>query len=447
MENIRSRLRTRSAEPPALSPALSSAPPTPPAADKGKKRKRSASKPQQRQRRARSSTGQSIPCNTTTHSNSSAVSRSPGAQSLANATLSTTPDDVRPVPIIDTDLPATGSATGAPLVTSIPSTSETSNSFYSNLPNNSETLVINKDVLSEMISCEVSKRLSEQNVTLANSALSNSHIIREPDQGQPRRSNYTTNIQHPEPTSGALEQAVSNLLNETGEPNRGLLSNMKFDLPLDSTVSDKIKKQIIAREYIELGCLLSSDMENDMKLNVRVDDNGPAIVLNNVRKTKPIYNVNTWTSAMHIYGSIYLKAFPHEIGPFFQYLEFISKMAKKGFFWTQYDEAFRRARQHENISWGTILVNQYMSCFAASLSGNAFRQGGNESRQPFDNGFRKKQRKDFQIPRSYCYTLHREGDCKKPNCKWEHSCFLCKGPHSVLRCPQGNVSNTSTNRK
>ena len=75
-----------------------------------------------------------------------------------------------------------------------------------------------------------------------------------------------------------------------------------------------------AVSYINLGCLLGPEIENDTKFNVSIGNNGQKIILNNIRKVKPFY-VNNWTSAMHIYGSVCLKAFSDEIAPFFQYLE------------------------------------------------------------------------------------------------------------------------------
>ena len=321
-----------------------------------------------------------------------------------------------------------------------------------------------------MISAEVAKRLganehSSQSYTNSSqqgnavnemgennhNTLSNALAGTVSNNRQPRPPVHFDNTESSCPTTSGLEQAVSSLLCTPGERNTSLINTMKFDLPLDSALSEKIKKQIITREFIDLGCLLTPELDNDMKLNVSVGGDGPAIVLNNVRKATPIYNINSWTCAMHIYGSVYLRAYPEEVGPFFQYLEFIAKMARKvGFYWRQYDEAFRRARQHEYISWGTVLVNQYMSCFAAAVSGNAsrYRDYDSRSHQGSENNFRRQHGKgDTFIPRSYCFALHREGECKKSNCRWEHTCFVCKGSHSILRCKQAtNAQNKYINK-
>ena len=449
MENIRARLRTRSAEPPRLSPAPQA---QSIAQQQQKKRKRSTSRPTGR--RSGSSNGLSIPCNPTVSSPSSAASRPPRAQSVENATFSdqtTDPADSSATPTVrHVSVNGAGAQLGdSDLPTSPPTeTMVTNTSLRSTLSNSTETLVVNKDVLSEMISAEVAKRLSAQ-VNNCNSTNSNCLAYTNLDVNQTRSTNPLPNTQTTNPSSSALEQAVAAILDDSGERNIPLVDTMKFDLPLDSTVSDKIKKQIISREFVDLGCLLAPEFENDMKLNVSMGNNGPSLVLNNVRKAKPIYNINAWTSAMHIYGSIYLRAYPEEVGPFLQYLEFIAKMAKKvGGYWKQYDEAFRRARQFKSISWETVLVNQYMSCFAAAMHGNGPRQNGKESQfnQNSQYGFRRQQRKGDLIPRSYCFTLHREGECNKPNCRWEHTCYICKGSHSALRCKQSSNSNTSGNK-
>ena len=467
MESVRSRLRSRSAGPSQLSPV-----PTVPAARtrSGSKRKRSPAKSKEPRLRRRRSSGRSIPCQVTTPTSqvSTAVSNvSVGAHSADNITTA-----------------ASGTFAGAQSVSYITATSENqgqaatsssfsraqsantvvSNDILPNIQNSNETLVINKDALSDLISAEVSKRMgslvenaqsNRVNATQGNNmephfdscvnSLPTTLASGPTDQGHMHLPTHLSNAPNNQPTPHALEQAVSTLLSVPGEKNMPLINAMKFDLPIDTAISDKLKKQIISREYIELGCLLSPDIDNDMKLNVSVGSNGPAIVLNSVRKAKPILNINGWISAMHIYGSVYLKAYPNEVAPFFQYLEFVTKMAKKlGFYWKQYDEAFRRARQYADISWGTVLVNQYMSCFTASVSGSTFRQSGTDSRFSFgsDNSFRRNTRQgETFIPKPFCFALHREGACKKSNCKWEHTCFSCKGNHSILRCNKSSGNN------
>ena len=244
-----------------------------------------------------------------------------------------------------------------------------------------------------------------------------------------------------QPGCQALEQAVSTLLNTSGERDVSLIDTMRFDLPLDSSISDKVKKQIVSRECIDLGCLLSPEAD-DTNFNVSIGNDGDSIVLDCSRKAKPILNIIGWICAMHIYGSIHLKAHLDEVAPVFQYMQFVIKMARElGFYRKQYDEAFRRARQHDFLPWGTVSVNQYMSCFASSFSGKTTQSQSTQS----DNAYRKNTPNGDFVPKAYCFSLHKQGSCQKPNCQWDHTCYSCKGNHSILHCKKKKKKKKKNN--
>ena len=431
MERARTRLRPRPADPPRLSPAPEVIPKRARSASKRRRREPSSEQPSRRIKRTR---GRSIPCRNATDNQiaTAATSFETSAQSV--------PADEPP------QLEHQGQPRGQPDDLHIAPTNHEQLPVINNiLSGNTETLVLNRDTLSELISMEIEKKMSVltgNNQSQLSQNSSATQVGSQNTMGVGQTDGGGSNAGQGQTGTHALEQAVSTLLNAPGERDISLINTMRFDLPLDSSISEKVKKQIVTREYIDLGCLLSPEADSDMNFNVSVGDEGPSIVLNSARKVKPILNINGWTNAMHIYGSIYLRAHPDEIAPFFQYMEFVIKMSRKGgFYWKQYDEAFRRARQHDTLSWGMVLVNQYMACFTASVSGNSGREGTRSS----ENSFRKNASKgDIFIPKSYCFTLHRQGSCKKPNCQWDHSCFSCKGNHSILQCKKSN--STAQNR-
>ena len=482
MESVGARSRARAEAPPSSPPPLS---PEPEVLDRSRpKRKLKASEIQDKGKsRRKRSTGRSLPCQQTNDASSSAAvsGSSARAQSVEPETIAHTQR-----PIASSATPSGSHAHSNGHIGTEQSAIETGSESNPRphthatvmndiLPSNSnsETIVVNREVLSELIGVEFDKRMNILGGNLSQSRGSSGqgdNLPTNKDQSYPLNNpTGSTHIGQSTTTVGsadqdifrqnvdvanaqtchqsqALEQAVSSLLSDPGEKNKSLINTMKFDLPLASALYDKTKQQIITRQYIELGNSLSPDSENDVNFNVTMGDDGPALVLNSSRKAKPILNINGWISAMHIYGSVYLRAHPDEVSPFFQYMEFVIKMARKlGFFWKQYDEAFRRAREHENIPWGTVLVNQYVSCFAAAMLGSNGRQGGKDSRS--DNSFRKTTRSgDTFVPKPYCFALHREGFCKKSNCNWDHSCFACKGNHSILHCKKSNGSTQNKSK-
>ena len=341
MERARTRLRSRPSDPPQLSPAQP-VPDSGPANSRVRSATHSATRPKQRSDThsaarsvARSTTkrkrqepkndppagrqkrGRSIPCQTTTDRNSTAATGiTAGAQSVTEIGSSNLRSQGQNEGQQSSNTQRCTSAVGERLTVT--------NDILSSLPSNGETLVINKDALTELIGIEIEKKMTGlgNNIPTNPSASANNIDSNLSDtQNIPTSQNaFQTNMGVTNPGlsgSQGLEQAVSTLLNAPGERDNSLINTMKCDLPLDSSVSDKVRSQIISREFIDLGCLLSTEFDKDMNFNVSVGDDGPSIVLNSSRKAKPIIHINGWISAMHIYGSIYLRAHPEEVSPFF----------------------------------------------------------------------------------------------------------------------------------
>ena len=173
-----------------------------------------------------------------------------------------------------------------------------------------------------------------------------------------------------------LERAVSSMLsNARGTMDNNVLYSAKFDLPLGSTILGKVKGKIIAGEYINLYILLDPQYNEDVDLSLGINSDGSrgqSIKLNS-SKQKVVNNIHTWTTAMHIYSSIYLPFHTKEIGALMQYIEFIKKMSVyPGFGWRHYDEVFRRARQFDYREWDDVLINQYFAAVSGPKPTNRF---------------------------------------------------------------------------
>ena len=225
-------------------------------------------------------------------------------------------------------------------------------------------------------------------------------------------------------TINPLEEAVNSLLSR-GETNN-LNSSMTFDLPLGITLTEKVKDKIVNGQYVNLRSIVFPQDENDdIQIELPVDGNCTNIrlVKGQTRKQNSQLSINQWNSAMHIYGAIYLPHHPNEIAQYFQYLEFIDKMARKSQGWYRYDETFRRAREFQKFSWDAVLVNPFIS---ASLPNNTLNNFRNSriANQNFSG-----------TPVGYCFKYHRpNGSCNVGKCYFSHKCPKCGGLHPSSKC-------------
>ena len=244
---------------------------------------------------------------------------------------------------------------------------------------------------------------------------------------------------------GAMEHAVRSMLGNTGTSNFNVVNTAKFDLPLGVALPEKLKNKIVSGEYIDLYLLVNPSMNEDTELNTGLDSQHPSSKINNQR-SKLIQNIQSWTTAMHVYAAIYLPAHLNEVAALLQYIEFIRKMSKYGGFgWRDYDEVFRRSRQYDQINWDTPLINQYI----AAISNTPNSRFNFRSNQGPSQGFRNQQQNfrpnskssaafSGKIPNGFCIGYHKYGECRSSNCKYSHRCFTCKGQHSQSRCNVGD---------
>ena len=121
---------------------------------------------------------------------------------------------------------------------------------------------------------------------------------------------------------GSLQDAVGTVLQiNQGELTRNNISNdVIFDLPLGALLPEKVKSKIVAGEYIDLSVLIFPSSDN---YTIEVEPNSKAtIALSNPDK-KNISNIAIWTSAMLVYGAVYLPNHVSEIAAFFKYVDFV----------------------------------------------------------------------------------------------------------------------------
>lgn len=277
--------------------------------------------------------------------------------------------------------------------------------------------------MAEMVRAEVAKAISD-----LNAQTSTPPVLTPID--QPRDNQTIHQNSAVAAPINSLEQSVNAILApDQGTINPSVNSIASFDLPLGSNLSDRLRSKIISGEYVDLSTIINpSGNQEIVGLNIGLDDTqgsgNPFIKVNN--KPRAIQSINTWTSAMLIYASIYLSHHTGEVAPLLQYIEFIRKMAAHGHGWRFYDEAFRRSKSSQNLKWDVPLINQYI----AALSGPSSNRQNKGTFRPFGGS-----QKSANVPNGFCFEYHKQGECsRQPNCRYLHKCFSCKGNHSFSKC-------------
>ena len=131
-------------------------------------------------------------------------------------------------------------------------------------------------------------------------------------------------------------------------------------IPLGANIPIKVKQKIIKGEYVDLYSIINPGNEGR---SIAVDNlSGQPTVRFTQAPSKRISHIEQWTRAMHIFGAIYLPSATAEIPAFFKYLEFIRNLARstQSNTWIDYDEAFRRSREHCKRAWDSPLIIKYM---------------------------------------------------------------------------------------
>lgn len=135
-------------------------------------------------------------------------------------------------------------------------------------------------------------------------------------------------------------------------------------VPLGAAISQNVKGKILADEFINLGQLISP----------QVDDYSVAIVhdalhVTQSQKSKGIFSIDQWSQAFTIYSAIYIEKFPEQAQALLRYAFLIRDMAKsyRGYAWRTYDEAFRQARPVTKWPWDQLCHELFMRAVSTSI--------------------------------------------------------------------------------
>ena len=133
------------------------------------------------------------------------------------------------------------------------------------------------------------------------------------------------------------------------------------DIPIDMSVSDRLKRKIWAHEQVDFGLLLNNKKDHDsfhlcLSNDMASSNDQPRIVLEPKQKSKHINSIEMWVTAYQIFVGVYTQRYPVEAPFLMKYSEIIRDLAARGYNWRYYDENFRYLRQKDPkaYSWGAV---------------------------------------------------------------------------------------------
>ena len=89
-----------------------------------------------------------------------------------------------------------------------------------------------------------------------------------------------------------------------------LMSKPKRYIPIDMSVSDRLKRKIWAHEYVDFGLLLNNKKDLDsfhlcLSNDMASSNDQPRIILEPKQKSKHINSIEMWVTAYQIFVGVY----------------------------------------------------------------------------------------------------------------------------------------------
>jgi hypothetical protein len=238
------------------------------------------------------------------------------------------------------------------------------------------------------------------------------------------------------PETQSIQEAINAVLNSNNGESNYQPQDCYFDLPLGATLCNKIKNKIMLGEYVDLVSLLYPSQDN---LTIQLQPNNPTTISMSPSSKKQINTIDQWTSAILVYGSLYLPSHTSEIAAFFKYIDFVRSMSKvcPSHAWLSYDEVFRRARCSSNLPWDKPLINQYVAAISQPRP-QLFRNQQPMGRSPVKAA----------IPRGLCFSFNQTGSCNNSKCQFKHLCSICFEQHPKIKCQpkRGNFEKNNSKK-
>ena len=199
------------------------------------------------------------------------------------------------------------------------------------------------------------------------------------------------------------------------------------DIPIDMSVSDRLKRKIWAHEYVDFGLLADNKKDHDsfhlcLSTDMASSNDQPLITLEPKSKSKHINSIEMWVTAYQIFVGVYTQRYPVEAPFLMKYSEIIRDLAARGYNWRYYDENFRYLRQKDPkaYSWGAVHWELWIRSQPSRNNYSQIKRFEGESKS------------GFRVPKGYCWKYHKGLKCV--GCNFKHSCPLCQKTHQMINC-------------
>ena len=193
-------------------------------------------------------------------------------------------------------------------------------------------------------------------------------------------------------------------------------------------VSAALRLRIVEDKYVDLGLLLepSSQVYNNPAATFELVN---GLLRPATRAQRTIQTFGGWSLAFLRFTGIYLSAHPNAAAGLLAHMRQVSQLTASGLglAWREFDEAFRRARELAPglHPWGGMTASSaiWLQAVARGVGGAA--KSRSAAPQPTV-------RRPFRI----CFSFNRPGGCTTRQCRFQHRCAACQGPHPASRCPR-----------
>lgn len=242
----------------------------------------------------------------------------------------------------------------------------------------------------------------------------------------------------------AVHSTLSNMLgtvpnvstSESFSPNTTMYGS---DECLGANVPERVRTNIKSNKFVEFDTLIDPKFNDQYTLAFAPSGQGSQVNLVPTSRSEPIYDIEKWTLAFHIYVAIYVEAYPHEAVNLMKYAEFVRDLARlhSGLAWRYYDRNFRNTRERRPyLSWGHV-CNDIWNRALLEPQANGYTTGStskDSSGQAFHG--QKPYASSANPDSGTCNNYNRRGFCTFQSCQFRHACQHCGGSHSRASCYQ-----------
>ena len=226
---------------------------------------------------------------------------------------------------------------------------------------------------------------------------------------------------------GSIATVLASLSGSTSLMSKPKDIFVSTDIPIDMSVSDRLKRKIWAHEYVDFGLLLNNRKDPDsfhlsLASDMASSNDQPRIILEPNQKSKHINSVEMWVTAYQIFVGVYTQRYPIEAPLLMKYSDIIRDLAARGYNWRFYDENFRYLRQKDPkaYSWGAVHWELWIRSQPSRNNYSLIKRFEGESKS------------GFRVPKGFCWKYHKGLKCI--GCNFKHSCPLCQKTHQMINC-------------